>query len=69
MSEICSHTDSITVTELPEEIASCADCLAIGGTPAASFHRLVLATQEPGSVTGHITCPAFLRSAAYAMAR
>ena len=32
MSTICSHTDSITVTELPAEIAGCADCLAIGGT-------------------------------------
>jgi hypothetical protein len=32
MSAICSHTDSITVTELPDEIAGCADCLAIGGT-------------------------------------
>jgi hypothetical protein len=28
---ICAHTDSITITELPE-IAGCADCLATGGT-------------------------------------
>ena len=38
MSAICSHTDSITVTELPDEIAGCADCLAIGGTLGAPAH-------------------------------
>ena len=32
MSTICSHTDRITITELPAEIAGCADCLAIGST-------------------------------------
>lgn len=32
MSAICSHTDSIELTELPDEIAGCTDCLAIGGT-------------------------------------
>ena len=31
MSAICSHTDSIKLTELPAEIAGCTDCLAIGG--------------------------------------
>ena len=31
MSAVCSHTDSITVTELPAEIAGCEDCLASGG--------------------------------------
>jgi uncharacterized UBP type Zn finger protein len=31
MSLFCSHTDSITVTELPAQIAGCQDCLAIGG--------------------------------------
>jgi hypothetical protein len=31
MSVICTHTDSIEVTELPEVIAGCADCLMIGG--------------------------------------
>jgi hypothetical protein len=31
MSLICTHTDSIEVTELPEVIAGCADCLTIGG--------------------------------------
>ena len=31
MSAICSHTDSIKLTELPDEIAGCTDCLAIGG--------------------------------------
>jgi hypothetical protein len=30
MSEICSHASTIAVTELPEEIVGCADCLAIG---------------------------------------
>jgi hypothetical protein len=32
MSTICSHLDSVTVTELPDEIDGCVDCLAIGGT-------------------------------------
>ena len=32
MSTICSHTDSIKLIELPDEIAGCEDCLAIGGT-------------------------------------
>jgi hypothetical protein len=32
MSAICSHIDTITVTELPDEIAGCEDCLASGGT-------------------------------------
>ena len=32
MSTICTHTASITLTELPEVIAGCQDCLAIGGT-------------------------------------
>jgi uncharacterized UBP type Zn finger protein len=32
MSTICSHLDSVTVTELPEEIDGCVDCLVIGGT-------------------------------------
>jgi hypothetical protein len=31
MSVNCSHTDSIEVVELPEQIAGCEDCLAIGG--------------------------------------
>jgi hypothetical protein len=31
MREICSHTDQITVTELPDPIRGCEDCLAIGG--------------------------------------
>ncbi len=26
----CAHLDQIVVTELPEEIAGCEDCLAIG---------------------------------------
>jgi hypothetical protein len=29
---LCSHKDSIELTELPDEIAGCEDCLAIGGT-------------------------------------
>ena len=32
MNAICAHTDSITITELPDEIAGCTDCLANGGT-------------------------------------
>jgi Zn-finger in ubiquitin-hydrolases and other protein len=32
MSEICSHTASIVVTDLPPSIAGCEDCLAIGGS-------------------------------------
>jgi hypothetical protein len=32
MSPTCTHTDSITITELPPTIAGCEDCLAIGGT-------------------------------------
>jgi hypothetical protein len=32
MGAICTHTDSIRLTELPEAIAGCQDCLAIGGT-------------------------------------
>jgi hypothetical protein len=32
MSTICPHLDSVTVTELPDEIDGCVDCLAIGGT-------------------------------------
>ena len=27
----CSHTDQIEITELPEEVAGCEDCLATGG--------------------------------------
>jgi hypothetical protein len=32
VSAVCSHIDSVEVTELPDEIAGCTDCLAIGGT-------------------------------------
>jgi len=32
MSAICSHTASLELTELPEAIAGCQECLAIGGT-------------------------------------
>ena len=31
MSQGCSHTDSIALTELPSSIPGCEDCLAIGG--------------------------------------
>ena len=31
MSQICSHTDSILLTELPASIPGCEDCLPIGG--------------------------------------
>jgi len=32
MSAICSHTASLELTELPEAIAGCQECLAMGGT-------------------------------------
>ncbi len=31
MSATCTHLDSIELTELPQAIAGCEDCLAIGG--------------------------------------
>ena len=31
MSRICSLTDRITMTDLPNPVAGCRDCLAIGG--------------------------------------
>ena len=31
MSAICTHTDQIELVDLPETIAGCQDCLAIGG--------------------------------------
>jgi hypothetical protein len=31
MSATCTHTDQIVIVELPEQIAGCEDCLAIGG--------------------------------------
>jgi uncharacterized UBP type Zn finger protein len=31
MSTSCSHLDQIEITELPEEVAGCEDCLAAGG--------------------------------------
>jgi len=32
MSETGAHLDSVVVTELPEEIPGCEDCLAMGGS-------------------------------------
>jgi hypothetical protein len=32
MTAICSHTDRIKLTELPDVIAGCEDCLPIGAT-------------------------------------
>ena len=32
MSQTCTHLDRIELTALPEAIAGCEDCLAIGGT-------------------------------------
>ena len=32
MSVTCTHLDTIAVTELPEEVPGCHDCLEIGGT-------------------------------------
>jgi hypothetical protein len=31
MAAMCSHLDTVAVTKLPDEIAGCTDCLAIGG--------------------------------------
>jgi Zn-finger in ubiquitin-hydrolases and other protein len=31
MSAVCSHLDTITVTDLPDAIPGCEDCLKIGG--------------------------------------
>jgi hypothetical protein len=31
VSATCTHTDAISLVELPETIAGCEDCLAIGG--------------------------------------
>jgi uncharacterized UBP type Zn finger protein len=31
MSTTCAHLDAIQVTELPDPVAGCADCLASGG--------------------------------------
>jgi uncharacterized UBP type Zn finger protein len=31
MSTSCTHLESIEITELPEEVAGCEDCLASGG--------------------------------------
>ena len=30
MSAVCTHTDRIEIVDLPEHIAGCEDCLAIG---------------------------------------
>ena len=32
MNQVCSHIDRIAVTELPAEIAGCAECLRTGGS-------------------------------------
>jgi hypothetical protein len=32
MTQACTHLDRIELTELPEAIQGCEDCLAIGGT-------------------------------------
>ncbi len=43
----CAHADQVAITELPEEVAGCEDCLAIGG---AWLHlRLCLSC-------GHVGC-------------
>ena len=31
MSAVCSHLDTITVTDLPDAIPGCEDCLKVGG--------------------------------------
>jgi hypothetical protein len=30
--EACSHVDQVEITELPDPVAGCEDCLKIGGT-------------------------------------
>ena len=47
MAEACTHTDRIERTELPEKIAGCEDCLAMGGR---WLHLRMCAT------CGHIGC-------------
>jgi uncharacterized UBP type Zn finger protein len=47
MAEACTHTDRIERTQLPDEIAGCEDCLAIGGR---WVHLRMCAT------CGHIGC-------------
>ena len=32
MTAACAHLDSVELTELPDSIAGCEDCLAIGGS-------------------------------------
>jgi uncharacterized UBP type Zn finger protein len=32
MAPVCAHLDQVQVTELPEQIAGCEECLKIGGT-------------------------------------
>jgi len=32
MAEVCSHLDQVHVSDLPDEIAGCEECLKIGGT-------------------------------------
>jgi uncharacterized UBP type Zn finger protein len=32
MADICTHLGTVTVTDLPESIPGCEDCLKIGGT-------------------------------------
>ena len=43
----CTHLDTITVTELPAEVAGCEDCLATGG----SWMHLRICL-----VCGHVGC-------------
>ncbi len=32
MSTVCSHLDSVRITELPQDVAGCEDCLRVGST-------------------------------------
>ena len=47
MSATCTHADNIELTALPEAIAGCEDCLAIGGTWV--HLRMCL-------ICGHVAC-------------
>ena len=69
MSAICSHTDSIELTDLPEVITGCQDCLSIGGTwvhlrMCQSCGRIACCDSSP-----HRHASAHARSSAHPIAR
>jgi hypothetical protein len=69
MSATCSHTGSIELTELPEVIAGCEDCLVTGGTwvhvrMCQSCGRIACCDSSP-----HRHASAHARSARHPIAR